>query len=146
MILTENTHLVQVHEVANYLPQQAPFIMVDALIAADEKSAMSSFCILAENVLVDEGVFQESGLLENIAQTIALKSGFETAKQHAKPQIGFIVLIKKIELFDLPIIGETIRTNVEIIMKYDAMLVVRGESFVEDRKCCSCEMSLFLEK
>jgi predicted hotdog family 3-hydroxylacyl-ACP dehydratase len=146
MILTENTHLVQVHEVANYLPQQAPFIMVDALIVADEKSATSSFCILAENVLVFEGVFQESGLLENIAQTIALKSGFEAAKQHAKPKIGFIVLIKKIELFDLPIIGETIRTNVEIIMKFDSMLVVRGESFVEDRKCCSCEMSLFLEK
>ncbi|MEO8117090.1 MAG: hypothetical protein ABI653_05520 [Bacteroidota bacterium] len=63
------------------IPQRPPFVMVDHLINADEKTAETSFLILPENLLVENGFLSEAGLMENMAQTAAAKAGYEASKK-----------------------------------------------------------------
>ena len=146
MILKTTIPLVQPDEVAKYLPQQAPFIMVDTLWGVSLTGAISGFTVSLNNILVDDGYFQESGIVENIAQTIALKAGYEAAKRQQKPQVGFIVMVKNVVIFDLPSVGEELKTTIEITMNFQDMLVIIGNSFVGDKAIASCEMRVFLEK
>ena len=53
--------------------------MVSSLLSVDERSARSSFTINIENVFVKNNIFQEAGLMENIAQTAALRAGYTGA-------------------------------------------------------------------
>jgi len=121
--------LVTPEEVTNFLPHQHPFVMVDTLIDRTESEATSQFLIKSDNVLVNDGIFQESGLIENIAQTIALKAGYESVLRNEEPQIGFIIQIKDLEIFDLPQAGEIITTKIKITMNLPQMLVIEGKSF-----------------
>jgi predicted hotdog family 3-hydroxylacyl-ACP dehydratase len=145
MITSETEVLVYPEEVANFLPQQAPFIMVDMLLETTENTATSQFIIKSDNILVNDGILQESGLIENIAQTIALKAGYEAVLRNEKPQVGFIVQIKDLEIFSYPNTGVTITTKIEIMMNLQQMLVIRGESFWGVNKLIHCEMRVFLD-
>lgn len=145
MNLLEIDLLVDPVNVANFLPQQTPFIMVDSLLETTESTALSLFLIKSDNILVNDGIFQESGLIENIAQTIALKAGYEAFLRNEKPQIGFIIQIKDLEIFNYPNVGETIATNIEISMNTSQMVVIKGESFVENKPLLTCEMRVFLD-
>jgi predicted hotdog family 3-hydroxylacyl-ACP dehydratase len=137
--------LVNVENVANYLPQQEPFIMVDSLLETTETTAISQFLVKSDNVLVNDGILQESGLIENIAQTIALKAGYESVLRNEKPQVGFIVQIKDISFFDFPKVGEVVTTKIEILMNLQQMLVIKGESFSDEKALVICEMRVFLD-
>src|ERR1700676_785962 len=58
------------------IPQKPPFVMVGKLLYIDETNTRSSFRITNDNVFVKDNLFQEAGLLENIAQTAALRAGY----------------------------------------------------------------------
>jgi predicted hotdog family 3-hydroxylacyl-ACP dehydratase len=137
--------LVNVENVANYLPQQEPFIMVDSLLETTETTAISQFLVKSDNVLVNDGILQESGLIENIAQTIALKAGYESVLRNEKPQVGFIVQIKDLTILDFPKVGEVVTTKIEILMNLQQMLVIKGESFSDEKALVICEMRVFLD-
>ncbi|MEA5460852.1 hypothetical protein VB796_17465 [Arcicella sp. LKC2W] len=145
MNILEIDLLVNVENVATFLPQQEPFIMVDSLLATTENTAISQFLVKSDNVLVNDGILQESGLIENIAQTIALKAGYESVLRNEKPQIGFIVQIKEISIFDFPKVSEIITTKIEIMMQLPQMLVIKGESFADEKNLMVCEMRVFLD-
>ena len=65
--------------VLDLLPQRPPFIMVDKLTHFEPKSAKTVFTVRADNMFCIDGVMEESGFVENIAQTCAVYTGF---KQH----------------------------------------------------------------
>jgi 3-hydroxymyristoyl/3-hydroxydecanoyl-(acyl carrier protein) dehydratase len=59
------------------LPQRPPFIMVDKLTNYDTVSAKTVFAIREDNLFCKDGVMEEAGLVENIAQTCATRTGFK---------------------------------------------------------------------
>ena len=54
------------------IPQTEPFELVDELIDASENHAISRFTIPGNHILLEDNELQESGILENMAQTCAL--------------------------------------------------------------------------
>ena len=63
--------------VLDLLPQRPPFIMVDKLTHFDAKSAKTIFTVYEDNMFCYDGRMEESGLVENIAQTCAARTGFK---------------------------------------------------------------------
>lgn len=55
--------------------------MVDQLDFFANKSASTTFQVLADNVLVEKNHFSEAGLLENMAQTCAIHAGYSFAQK-----------------------------------------------------------------
>ncbi|MCF2488995.1 hypothetical protein [Dyadobacter sp. CY347] len=128
--------------ISQYIPHREPFIMIDNLVSVTNDRFESDFYIEEDNVLVEDGHFQESGLLENIAQTCAASFGFLGREEAGEPKIGFIGAITKVEVHQLPAVHATIRTIVEPLHQLGNIYLVKGESFLEGRILLGCEMKI----
>lgn len=109
----EQLRSIDVHEL---LPQQPPFVMVDSLTCFDERRVKSETTITEKNIFVDDLSLSALGLLENIAQTCALRLGYVNKYILKKNiQVGYIGAIRNFSVERLPRVGETIQTEVEVL-------------------------------
>jgi len=109
----EQLRAVDIHEL---LPQQEPFVMVGSLVHIDETITITETPVSPENIFVDDGMFSAAGLIENVAQTCAVRIGFVNKYiDHRDIQIGVIGTVKKFRALALPKVGQVIVTRVEKI-------------------------------
>lgn len=113
-----------VAEIADLIPQKVPFVMVDTLLDFTKTHLKSSFTILPENLFIENNHFQEPGLVENMAQTVALHTGFDYFLRNEPAPTGYIGSIKKVEVFELPKIGDTITTKAKILHEFMGVTMV----------------------
>lgn len=128
--------------ITDYIPHRPPFVMVDKLISATRERFESELVIEATNLLVRDGVFQETGLIEHVAQTCAAAFGYLDKEEAGGPRIGFIGAISKLHVFELPAVGSTIRSTVLPLHQLGNIYLVKGEIFLEGRILLGCEMKI----
>jgi len=133
-------------KITAYIPQRPPFVMVDNILSASEQETITSFEIQADNLLCENGVFYEAGLIENIAQTVAAGAGYRRRKENSDPEIGFIGAVKNLKVYSLPKIGATLKTVVNLITRFENALVVQGTVFDEEISIAKCQMNIFIIK
>lgn len=105
-----DTSTVQITEI---IPQRRPFVFIDSLLQCGESSALTSFEIREDNIFVRNGVFQTSGLIENIAQSCVSKIGYcNKFVEHKKVTIGYIGNVHHLKVNRNPKVGETIHTAI----------------------------------
>jgi predicted hotdog family 3-hydroxylacyl-ACP dehydratase len=132
------------YDILSIIPQKPPFVMVDKLIFCDEKSARTSFFVANENILVTNGHLSEAGLIENIAQTVAARSGYMILEEKKIPQIGYIGDVKNLELAELPKINSTIETQIVIKNQIFDIIVIEGTTMCGNKILAQCEMKIFI--
>jgi predicted hotdog family 3-hydroxylacyl-ACP dehydratase len=125
-----------------FIPQRAPFIMVDNLLEATDNKFETDFLILPDNIFLEKEVLREFALIENIAQTSAAGIGFLNIGKENAPVDGFIGGIKKLVVYDLPKVNDKIYTIVTKITQLGNMYLLKGESFLNDKKLIECEVKL----
>ncbi|WP_282159832.1 hypothetical protein [Ulvibacterium marinum] len=116
------------------IPQKHPFVMVDKLFYFSPKKIVSGLDITEENLFTSNEMFKEPGLIENMAQTVALHTGYHYFLKSQDAPMGYIGAIAKVEIDSLPRLGQELRTTVHIL--HDIMGVTLVESRIE------CEGSL----
>ena len=124
------------------IPQRNPIILVDRLLDSDETATVSDFLVRKECVFVDNGRLVSAGLLENIAQTCALRIGYLNRGQQVR--IGVVGAVKNFTVHRLPSVWETLITTVKETLYIDPALVVSAETCVGSERVASCEMKVFL--
>jgi 3-hydroxyacyl-[acyl-carrier-protein] dehydratase len=134
--------IVPKEAITQYIPHRPPFVMIDSLVAVSREQFESGFYVESDNILVENGLFQETGLIENIAQTCAASFGFLDREEEGDPKIGFIGAISKLEVFELPPVHRTIQTIVTPTHQLGNIYLVKGESFLEGRILLGCEMKI----
>lgn len=140
------TPIKQGEELLTYIPQRAPFVMVDKIYEKGEDFLISGFSIVEGNVLVEEGLFKEGGLVENIAQTAALLAGTKFIDSGKEVPLGYIAGIKNLEVKNLPSAGTEVYTKTTITHDLMNIQVVEGEVFDEnDQKIAGCELRIFIK-
>ena len=134
--------------VIDLLPQRPPFIMVDRLTYFDEKSAKTVFTVREINLFCKDGVMEETGLIENIAQTCAAQTGYkqrlENNAESGQIKIGVIAMIHSLEMKRRPFKGEVLETYMEIEEEFFSTTLVRSEVKIGDETIATCRMKLFL--
>lgn len=133
---------IKKEDITNFIPHRAPFLMIDNLILANAERFESDFFIEDNNVLVRSGHFEESGLIENIAQTCAAGFGFLDHGKDEKPKIGFIGAVSKLEVFELPPVHSKIDTVVTPTHQLGNIFLVKGENYCNGRKLLECEIKI----
>jgi predicted hotdog family 3-hydroxylacyl-ACP dehydratase len=128
------------------IPQKAPFIMVDELLNADATTARCSFIIPEDNPLIIDGIFQEGGLLENIAQTAAAQAGYMAQTENKPVTAGFIGAVKDFEVFALPKTGDELLTEITVEDQVFDVTVITGKVWHGDMLLASCEMKIFIQQ
>jgi len=134
--------IVPKEKIADYIPHRTPFVMIDNLIRASAESFESDFFIQEDNVLVRQGFFEESGLIENIAQTCAAGFGYLQEEKEGEPKIGFIGAVSKLEVFELPLAHSRITTIVTPTHQLGNIFLVKGENYCNGRKLLECEIKI----
>ena len=134
-------------DILDLLPQRPPLIMIDRLTYFDPLVVKTVFTIQDEHLFCNNGRLEEAGLIENIAQTCAARTGYEVKMQlrgDGSIKIGYIGMIKQMEIFRNPLVGEQLETTVEIVEDVFSTTLVATEVKVGDELIATCEMKIFL--
>ncbi len=84
------------------IPQRAPIVMVSTLESYDDKRLVSTFVVCEENIFVNEVTLVESGLLEHMAQSVALHTGYSYFLKGENAPMGYIGSMQDVDIQDLP--------------------------------------------
>ena len=131
---------IDVHEL---LPQQEPFVMIGGLAYFDEVKTMTETTIAADNIFVDDGLFSATGLIENVAQTCAVRIGFVNKYIYGNGiQIGVIGAVRKLVINNLPAVGQTITTTVEVVSEVFGMTLAKATVTCDGEELLTTEIKI----
>lgn len=129
------TDFLRAIDIHTLLPQQDPFVMVGRLVGYDAKHTDTETTISPDNLFVEGGELSAEGMIENIAQTCAARIGYVNKYILRKGiQIGFIGSVRHLKVLRLPLVGETLRTSVNIEQE------VFGMTLAVAKVCCGDEL------
>ena len=110
--------------VESLIPQKAPFVMVDKLLFFEENNIIAGLTIPNDNIFVQKGKFVESGIIEHMAQSVALYTGYQFYLKKEPAPTGYIGSVKDVEVLELPLAGEELVTEVKVIQEFMGITLV----------------------
>ncbi|WP_416236539.1 hypothetical protein [Xanthomarina sp. F1114] len=120
-----------IKDISHLIPQKSPFVMVDCLLDFTENKVVSSFKIIESNLFLKNNRLLESGIIENMAQTVALHTGYDFFLKNEIAPTGYIGSIKKVEILKLPQLNDIITTKVDILYEFNGVTMVAVKVFNE---------------
>jgi hypothetical protein len=120
--------------------------MIGELLYADETTARTGFVINKDNIFVEQGKFNEAGLLENIAQTAAAGIGYTAGRGETAAEIKYIGSVRNFEILELPKVNDELTTTITIEEKIFDAVIVNGTTWCNNVLIARCEMRVFSAK
>lgn len=131
-------------DILTLIPQRRPFVMIDRLLSFDEIESSTDFVIKEDNIFCKDGLFLETGIMENIAQTCAARIGYININNNESVKIGVIGSIKDLIITKLPKVGTTLVTKVKVLSEVFAITLVEAEVYDNEELIAKCEMKISL--
>ena len=100
------------HDIAAWIPQRPPFVFIDTIVVVSDTHAVTQFTVPDDSPLTDNGQLSLAGLMENAAQTCAVRAGYNGGNR-----IGFIGAVKQMEATRLPHAGEQLTTEITLLQE-----------------------------
>ncbi|MGR3790991.1 hypothetical protein ACUXZJ_08965 [Flavobacterium sp. TN-1] len=119
--------------VENLIPQKFPFVMIDKLIAYEEGSVIAGLTVTIDNIFTSNAIFQESGLIEHMAQSVAIYTGYQYFLKNEPAPTGYIGSINGINIIKLPEINDQITTQVIVLHEFMGVTLVEINSSVNGK-------------
>lgn len=133
--------------IAQFIPHREPMVLVDTLLECSGTAVNAAFTIPKKHIFVqDNDHFSETGLLEHMAQVVALHTGYEGAVLGMESREGYIGAIKNAAIRMLPKAGDVLETVISITYSANDMSVVAAETRVGGKAIATATMSTFLRK
>ncbi len=130
--------------IGKLIPQQAPFVMVDKLLHFEDKKVIAGLTISEENIFTHKKKFTAPGLIEHMAQTVALYTGYQYFLRKEPAPTGYIGAIKKAEIVELPAAGQELKTTVTVLHDIMGVTLVTAETECDGKVIASSEMKTVL--
>lgn len=132
--------------IQNLIPQKEPFVMVDKLLFFSHEKVVSGLSISEENLFIQDSTFTAPGLIEHMAQTVALYTGYQYFLMNKPAPTGYIGAIKKVELYKLPFVSQELITTVLILHEIMDVTLVQIQTECEGKIIATSEMKTVLAK
>ncbi|KFF07351.1 hypothetical protein [Flavobacterium reichenbachii] len=142
----EGTLLLEKNAVENLLPQKFPFVMVDKMYSYTETSLVSGLKIQNDNIFSDNNTFLEAGLIEHMAQSVALHTGYQFFLKNEEAPTGYIGSIKEIAIKKLPQVNDTIQSTVTILQEFAGITLVDIVTTLNNEEIANGQMKTVLAK
>lgn len=133
-------------DILDLIPQRPPMVMVGNHVSYDEKNTVTTFFIRNDNIFCSAGFFTEPGLIENIAQTCAVRIGYFNKINEKEILIGFIGAIKELKIYFLPPAETEITTEIFIETEIMGFTLIRGKVISNGNICAECEMRILIKQ
>ena len=122
------------------IPQRSPIIMVDTILAYEEMKVVGGLTIKEESIFVNNNELQEPGILEHMAQTVALYTGYQYYINQMQAPTGYIGSMKSIEIVRLPKLNEQLITTATILHEVMGVTLVDIETFCQNELIAKGQM------
>lgn len=137
--------MIKGEEILNYIPQRTPIVMIDTFfgLKGDDNSS-TALTIAEDNLFVDKKTnkFQDSGLIEHIAQSCAMHIGYESVTRGEGIPLGFIGSVNKLTIYRLPNAGEILNTSVCFEVRMGNIIQAGTAVHIGEEKIAECKMKL----
>lgn len=138
--------LISGGEIKEYIPQREPIVMVDAFYGLEENRSFSGLTITEDNLFVEAGRLGESGIIEHIAQSCAVRVGYHCRQQAIPVPVGYIGALKNMKISALPQVGQQLFTTITILQEVFDITLVSVEVKVGEDIIATGEMKIFLHR
>lgn len=138
--------MTAIENITDLIPQKPPFVMVDKLLNFNEATTTTGLSIRAENIFVENGIFTEPGLLENIAQTAAVRAGYISKTENKPVQVGYIGAVNNLQIFALPKTGDELITEITIENQIFDVTLISGKIICNNETIAQCKMKIFINQ
>ncbi len=130
--------------VQTLIPQKKPFVMVDSLLDFKENEIEAALTVSHDNLFCSEGIFLESGIVEHMAQTVALYTGYQYYIKDEVAPTGYIGSIKYVEINQLPKLGEQLVTKASVLQEFMGVTLVEIETRINKQVIAKAQMKTVL--
>lgn len=127
------------------IPQRAPIVMVDSFLGIEDGVSHTEFNVREDNIMVENGVLSECGLIEHIAQSAAARVGYIFKSQNQSIPIGYIGSVNKFSIETLPPVGSKINTEVSVLQEVGGISLIEATCRIAGDYIAGCRMKIFLD-
>jgi 3-hydroxymyristoyl/3-hydroxydecanoyl-(acyl carrier protein) dehydratase len=138
--------MITIDDIQELIPQRPPFVMIDKLLSVTETTTTTGFCIQEENIFVENGVFKEPGLVENIAQTAAARAGYVSHTENKPVLVGYIGAVNGLQVFALPKTGDELITEITTENQIFDVTLISGKITCNGQLLAQCKMKIFINQ
>ena len=131
--------------ILDLIPQRAPIVMVDKFVGIDDGVSHTEFNVLEDNIMVENGVLSECGLIEHIAQSAAARVGYIFKSENKDVPIGYIGSVNKFTIDTLPPVGSLIKTEVKVLQEVGGISLIEAVCKIAGEHIAGCRMKIFLD-
>ena len=111
-------------DVAELLPQQPPFLLIDRMLSYDERTTACRLRITPDNLFCEGQNLSPFGLVESMAQTCAARLGYYNKYiLHLEVLIGYIGAVRALQIERLPRVGEDMEVASASVMPSTACTI-----------------------
>jgi len=128
------------------IPQRPPMVMVDGLLDYHVNGILATFTVAPDHIFVKDEILQESGLIEHMAQSVALHTGFGYYLREEQAPIGYIGSISNLEIYQCPKVNQQIRSEVTVLQEFSGVTLVEITSKVEQTIIATGQMKTVVAK
>lgn len=128
------------------IPQRSPIVMVDRFFGLDDEGSYTGLTVKGANLFCWDGVLDECGLVEHIAQSAAVRVGYIYKNAGEKIPVGFIGSVNKMNFHALPKVGDELRTTIRIEQEIFDITLISASVRVGDQVIADGELKIFLKK
>ena len=140
----QKKELIAKELVGTLIPQRAPIVMVDALYQFGDDFIEAGLSIQKDNLCVTNEYMQEPGIIEHMAQAVALHTGYAYYLKDKAAPTGYIGSIKKIEITQLPKVGDQLITRAQILHEFMGVTLVELTTTCNDIVIATGQMKTVL--
>lgn len=122
------------------IPQRPPMVMVDAFHHFSEGKVIAGITPSSSNIFAEDQRINASGIIEHMAQTVALYTGYQYFIKQQPAPTGYIGAIKKVFIHELPALDQELRTTAEVLHEIMGVTLVKAETYCGETLIASSEM------
>jgi len=138
--------ILEKSQLQELLPQKAPIIMVDKLFSFKENHIVAGLTVTEDNIFEENGWFTEPGIIEHMAQSVALYTGYGFFLKNETPPEGYIGSIKDVKIFKLPAVGDELVSEVDVLQEFMGITLVNINTKVGEDTIAVSQMKTVLAK
>lgn len=143
--MKQNT-VIEGKDILTLIPQRSPIVMIDRFFGIENSISYSELAITEDNIFFERGHFNESGIIEHIAQSAAARVGYVCQQMNVPVPLGFIGSVDKMKIHTLPTIGDKLETSVSIIQEVMDITLIHAEVKIKEELIAECNMKIVLNK
>lgn len=128
------------------IPQRNPIVMVDVLYRFNETEVSAGLSVETAGIFIKNNALQEPGLIEHMAQTVALHTGFGYFIKQEQAPTGYIGSITNLKINRLPIANEKIQTTATILQEFAGITLVDIICQINNETIATAQMKTVIAK